>query len=378
MSYVKLILWGGVFFCVYFCAGGAGGDELIGSNLLKEAGLQSAWQIQLPLKPSEQIERLDVFEGYLYVLTDRNFFFCIERNTGTVRDLLQIAVAGLPVLPPIHFEKKSVFLVGQELKIFDPAIGRITQTMKLSQLSGSYGGIARNSGFIYICGSDNRLYAFSAEKGKEDVCLFMATAANDSPIHSVLATNTMAMVWFGTTAGNIVAMESTNPRKIWQFDLSGDMVAPLVLDAGFIYAAGLDSKVYKIDSVKGTLAWEMPFLAGDAIRDPLTLGKTCVYVYAANTGLYAVDKQTGKAVWNLPRGYAVLSEKDTRSYIYVRPGVLTLMDNSTGKENLSINIAGVDRFAVNLTDSVLYLADKKGRVMATEPIPENKSGAAKP
>ena len=376
MSYVKLILCGGVFFCVYFCAGEAGGDELVTPSLLSQAGLQSVWQIQLPVKPSEQVERVDVFEDYLYVLTDRNFFFCIERHTGAVRALLQIAVAGLPVLPPIHFEKKSVFLVGQELKIFDPAIGRITQTMKLSQLSGSYGGIARNSGFIYICGSDNRLYAFSVEKGKEEVCLFMATAANDSPIHSVLATDTM--VWFGTTAGNIVAIESTNPRKIWQFDLSGDMVAPLVLDAGFIYAAGLDSKVYKIDSVKGTLAWEMPFLAGDAIRDPLTLGKTCVYVYAANTGLYAVDKQTGKAVWNLPRGYAVLSEKDSQSYVYVQPGILTLMDGATGKENLSINIAGVDRFAVNMTDSVLYLADKKGRVMATEPIPENKSGAAKP
>ncbi len=377
MSYVKLILWGGVFFCVYFCAGGAGGDELVTPSLLSQAGLRSVWQIQLPVKPSEQVERVDVFEDYVYVLTDRNFFFCIERHTGAVRALLQIAVAGLPVLPPIHFEKKSVFLVGQELKIFEPAIGRITQTMKLSQLSGSYGGIARNSGFIYICGSDNRLYAFSAEKGKEEVCLFMATAANDSPIHSVLATETM--VWFGTTAGNIVAIESTNPRKIWQFDLSGDMVAPLVLDAGFIYAAGLDTKVYKIDSVKGILAWETPFFAGGAIREPLIVGKKCIYVYTANTGLHAVDKETKKEVWPaLVNGRAVLAEKDSLTYVYVKPGILTLMDGATGKENLSINIAGVDRFAVNLTDSVLYLADKKGRVMAAEPIPESKPSAAKP
>jgi outer membrane protein assembly factor BamB len=174
-------------------------------------------------------------------------------------------------------------------------------------------------------------------------------------------------------------MEPTSPRKIWQFNLSGKMTAPLVLDAGSIYAAGLDTKLYKLNSMTGKPVWENPFLAGDAIRDPVILGKTCVYIYTVNTGLHAVDKQTGKAVWNLPRGRSVLSEQGDQSYVYVQPGVLAQMDNSSGKEKLSVNMAGVDRYAVNATaDSVLYLADKKGRVMAAEPIPEDKPGTAKP
>jgi outer membrane protein assembly factor BamB len=375
MSGVKSgLVWSVIIFFLGLGLAGAGNDDLVRPDLLSQAGLQSAWQIQLPLKPLEQVERLNVFGDYLYVLTDRNFFFCIDRNTGAVHTLLQIATAGLPVLPPLYFEKNSAFLVGQELKIFNPVTGQITRTMKLSQMDGSRGGIAQNSTFLYICGSDNRLYAFTADEG---ISAFTVTADNDSAIYSVLATD--EMVWFGTVAGNIVAISPASPQKIWQRNLSGKMTVPLILDGGFIYAAGLDTKLYKFDATRGTPVWEIPFLAGGPIRDPLILGKTCVYVYTVNTGLHAVDKQTEKEVWPpLSQGCAVLAEKGNLAYVYVQPGILSVMDNAAGKEVLSVNIAGVDRYAMNMTDSKVYLADKKGRVLAAAPVTEGKSNPPKP
>jgi hypothetical protein len=379
MSGVKSgLVWSVIIFFLGLGLAGAGNDNLVRPELLNQAGLQSAWQIQLPLKPLEQVERLNVFGDYLYVLTDQNFFFCIKRGDGSVQVLpssQKIANPGLPVLPPLHFEKNSAFLVGQELKIFNPVSGQITRTMKLSQMDGSRGGIAQNSMFFYICGSDNRLYAFTADEG---ISVFSVTADNDSAIHSVLATD--KMVWFGTVAGNIVAIAPASPQKIWQFNLSGKMAVPPVLDGGFIYAAGLDTKLYKLDATRGTPVWETPFLAGGPIRDPLILGKTCVYVYTASTGLYAVNKETKKEAWPaaLAQGRAVLAEKDNLAYVYMQPGILSVMDNAAGKEVLSVNIAGVDRFAVNMTDSSIYLADKKGRVLAAAPIAEGKSNPPKP
>jgi hypothetical protein len=350
-----------------------GYDVLVSESLLNQAGMQSSWQIQLPLKPAEQIDRLYVVDGYLYVLTNQNFFFCIERASGSIRCLLSIADPGLPVLRPIPFDKKSVFLVGQELKEFDPLTGRITRTIKL-QLSGSYGSIAQNKDYFYVCGSDNRLYSFSV---KEGTMLSMVTADNDSPIHSVIASD--KIVWFATTAGNIVAMDSWKNQKYWQFNLSGKMKTPLVLQDEFIYAAGLDTKVYKLNARTGNLAWKEPFITGGPVREPLVLGRTCVYVFNEDTGLYAVNKQTGKAVWNLPRGYSVVADLGDQSYVYVQPGLLSLMDNLSGKEKLAVDIAGVERYAVNTTDSVLYLADKTGRVMAAGQIPKkNLGGLAKP
>lgn len=350
-----------------------GKDALVATELLNQAELESVWQVQLPINAGEKLENLYVFEGYLYAMTSRNFFFCIDRSTGSVRSMMQMAMPGLPIQPPIHFENKSVFLIGQELKFFNPVTGVIERVVRLKQLSGNYGGIARNSKNVYVCGADSRLYVFNAEKG---VMTFMASADNDSVIYSVIASDTTA--WFGTKAGNIIAMKANSAEKIWQYNLTGPMIVPLKIDGEFIYAAGLDTKMVKIRSDNGQEAWKKPFFVGDKVENPLMIGKTCVYVYAAGSGLYAVDKETGIAVWNLPKGYAVLAEKDSLAYVYVKPGVLTLMNNLSGKETLSVNIAGVDRYAVNTADSVLCLADKNGRVMAAKYVTGDKAVQVNP
>lgn len=357
-------MWGskcGIVFVILATSGSlaAGRDALVAAELLNQAGLKSVWQVQLPINAGEKLENLYVFEGYLYAMTSRNFFFCIDRSTGSVRSMMQMATPGLPIRPPIHFENKSVFLIGQELKFFNPVTGVIERVVRLKQLSGNYGGIARNSKNVYVCGADSRLYVFNAEKG---VMTFMASADNDSVIYSVIASDTTA--WFGTRAGNIIAMRADSAERIWQYNLTGSMVVPPAMDGEFIYAAGLDTKMVKIRSDDGQEAWKNPFFVGDKVEKPLTIGKTCVYVYAAGSGLYAVNKDSGIAAWNLPKGYAVLAENQSLAYVYVKPGVLMVMDNALGKEQVSINIAAISLFACNMTDSSLYLANSEGQIQA--------------
>lgn len=339
------------------CAGQK--DNLVAASLLNQAQLESAWQIQLPLNNREKLKELHVFEDYLYALTDRNFFFCIDRKTGDVRSMMQIAVPELPIQPPLHFENKSVFLVGQQLKVFNPQTGVIERSVHLQHLGSNHGGITRNAENIYVCGSDKRLYVFNAEKG---VLSFMASADNDSVIFSVFASD--ETVWFGTRAGNIIAMEANAAKKIWQYNLTGQMVTPLVMDGEFIYAAGLDTKVVKLHADNGKEAWAKPFFAGGKIEEPLILGKTCIYVFTAASGLYAVDKKTGQSVWNAPEGFAVLAENGPLAYIYAKPGVMIVMDNNSGKEQVSVNVAGVSHFAINATDSSIYFAKDDGRIQA--------------
>jgi hypothetical protein len=366
------VLCGGFFFC-FNPAVVLGADVLVPDATLRQAGLQSSWQIELPLKPTEQIESLYVVDQYLYILTDRNFFFCIERDSGSVRSLLQLAGPGLPVLRPIQYEKKSVFLIGQEVKVFEPLTGRVSSAMTLTQMSGGYGCIARNKDCIYVCGSDNRLYVFAAQDGTR---LKMVTADNDAPIDTVIASENT--VWFGTTVGNIVAMDALKHQKLWQYNLTGKMATPLLLQDNSIYAAGLDAKVYKLDAKTGSLEWKEPFITGGRVQEPVVLGKTCVYVFTERTGLSAVNKNSGKAVWNVPQGRAVLAELGDQVYVYNRPTELAVIDNLSGKKTISVNIAGVEKVAVNTTDSVLYLADKAGRIMAAKQFDKKNITTAKP
>lgn len=361
-----------VVLCVLFAAGGLvqGQDSasLVSESLIQQAGLKKQWQIRLPIKTKpkkdrakEKVDRLFVFDQYLLVLTSQNYLFCRNRMDGSYRFEMQIADKGLPVIDPLYIDKRVLFLVGSQLKILDPVSGMIVRTVNLDEVGENRNAcIAKNDKFVYIAGVDRRVHAFKLQEDGDYVQLFTATADNDSVITSILAADTR--VYFATLAGNIVAMEPDKPARIWQYNASGAITAPLVLEGDSLYAGGQDTKLYKISTETGTLQWDTPFFAGDKILDAPEIGKTIVYLNTGINGVYGISRQTGKEVWNVPQGAAVLSESEDRAYVYARPGVLVVMNNTTGKEAYSLNFAGVTRYAADLKDAVLYVADAGGRV----------------
>ena len=348
-----------VFLCIA-CPGLAepAPAPLVSSDLLSKAGLQTQWQITLPVKEKETVDRLFVFDKYLCVLTDKNYFFCIDRDKGLVQFGLALSVSGLPICRPCFYENNFYFLVGNQLLIIDPAARAVIKKKNFDTIGSGYGcGMAKNSQYLYLAGANNRLYAILLD---DDILRFTATADNNSPINSVLATDNIII--FGTDRGNVVAMETDQAVKVWQYDLSGPLSAALVMDENFVYAAGLDTKCCKLNAFTGLPAWPAPFYAGEPLKTAPVIGKTVVYLPAGGNGLYALDKQAGKELWNLPRGIAALCESKTNSYVLSAPGILSIMDNTEGKELMSLNFSRVSRWAVNMTDSRIYVADERGAI----------------
>jgi len=148
------------------------------------------------------------------------------------------------------------------------------------------------------------------------------------------------------------------------YNFASKLTAKIVLDENYVYAVGLDAKLYKISIDTGTLAWNLPFHAGASMLDPVIVGKNIVYVYNDLNGLYAVSKDDGQAVWNIPTGQCVLCESENKAFVYAKPGLLKAMDNKTGKELYSVNFSEVKRYAENMTDATLYVADTDGRLMS--------------
>lgn len=337
--------------------------SLVCGALSDQAGLRQAWQIRLPIQSEtgERVDRLFVFDPYLLVLTSQNYLFCRDRLDGSYRFEMPIAEKGLPVTDPLYLENRILFLIGSQLKILDPASGMIVKKKDLTEVGESRNaGFAKNDRFVYVAGVDRRVWAFQIQEDGDYVRLFSATADNDSAITSIRATN--ERVYFATLEGNVVSMEADQPRKIWQYNASGSITAPLLLDKEALYAGGQDTKLYKISASKGTLLWDEPFFAGDKIFNAFCLGKTLLYLNAGINGLYGISQDSGREIWNVANGESVICESGDRAYVYARPGVLVVMNNKTGKEALSLNFAGVTKYGVNLQDNRLYVADEQGRV----------------
>jgi outer membrane protein assembly factor BamB len=332
---------------------------LVSPELIQEAGWTSNWQLHLPLKQHEQIDRMAVLGPDLFLMTNSNVMFCIDRETGRTRFTKQFSTSRLPVQKPFYYGNQYWFMVGSEMLVFDPAAGDFVIKEKIDRLgSGARCGLARNEKFIYVSGSDNRLHAINVDGFWQQ---FTATADNDSAIVSVVATD--EIVVFATQAGNVVGMNPDKPEKRWQFDATGEIKGQLVFDADDIYVGSFDTKLYKL-SLNGKLLWKSPFHSGAPIRDSFVVGRDVIYLYNELNGLYGISKQTGKAVWRVPSGRAMICETPDKGFVFVASGIVKVMDNRTGKERVSVNFSGVQQYAMNTTDSTMYVADHQGRLMS--------------
>ncbi len=349
------------------CAGSlAGADrqtatptsDLIGPALIDRAGWSMDWQIQLPLRAGETVDRMMVFDAYLYVLTDTNVLFCVDRGAGGMRFVTRLGSPRLPVCDPVYRDDRLWFMVGSEMVVVDPWAGSIAQRHRFAYIGHTYDcAVSMNDDHIYITGTDHRLHAFSREGYWR---AFTASADDDAAIVSLSAMQDRVL--FATRSGDVVAIAPNRPIKQWQFSATGPFEADIVISDGMAYLGSHDAKLYKLDIDTGRLAWASPFHAGDRIREPVVLGRRLVYLPAGSMGVYGIDKETGREIWNVRQGVGVLTETATHSFVFSRPGLLNVMDNTTGRKAYSVNFNRVTRFTAMMDEPKLYVADKSGRV----------------
>lgn len=334
-------------------------SPLISPALIEQADLTYHWQMNLPVRKGESVADLNVFGPYLCIQTDTNAMFCLDRKKGKLLFTEQLATPEIPVYKPLYYDEKFWFVIGSEMVVLDPYAGYVTEKTSLSQIGNiSRYGFSRNTDRLYLAGSDRRLHVIHTDGYWPQ---FTATADNDSEITTVVATD--EIVIFGTHAGNVVGMNPVKAEKKWQFDVTGEIRTSLVLDEQAVFVGSMDSKLYKLDVEKGMLMWKSPFHSGAPINNCFTVGKDLVYLSSTLNGLYGVSKETGKAVWRVTGGQGMICEADSKAFIFASPGILKCMDNTTGEELYSLNVADVSKYASNTADAEMYLADKQGRLM---------------
>jgi outer membrane protein assembly factor BamB len=336
---------------------------MISPSLLEHAGLKTVWEQTLPLKKGEKFLTVTLLGDRLYLRSDQNYMWSLDRVKGDVAFSRSIATPGIPVLGLVAYENSLVSIIGNLLVELDIGTGK---ELRASNLELSIvAPPVRNSQFFYVAAADRRLHVFRAN---DLVRAFPVTADDDSLITTVLVDE--SLVAFGTNAGDLLGMAPDAPTKLWQFKAPEAVAGSILHDGNSFYFASTDTNVYRVDVTEGagaTLAWKYQT---EAILDRSPrLTKGFVYQYALGRGLTAIAKQTGKAAWALPEGVDLLAEAGNKAYVLSKNRTLTVMDNAAGTKLYSVNFAPVTDHADNTTDGRIYLMDETGRVTCLEPIP---------
>jgi outer membrane protein assembly factor BamB len=353
----------GLSFLIFCAAAGSAGVEgdlqrLISPEVLKQAELEIVWENKLPIKTGESLEQLFILGNRIYGLSNQNFIVSLNREKGNVIFSRSIAEARLPVVG-LGFYKDELFsAAGNRLVEISSDSGAERSAKRLE--FGATCPAARNKSYFYIAGVDRRIHTLRAE---DKVQVFEAAAENDSTITSIVADENSVI--FATDAGNVISITPDRPKRLWQFEAAGGIAWPIVKDSESVFAASGDTNVYRLNARTGKLVWK--YQTGAMLENGPRVTERIVYQYVRNEGLSAIDKESGGLLWRLADGVDLLAEADGKAYVITKAWTLVVMDNKKAKQQYSVNLAGVSKYAANVADSKIYIADKEGRIACLKP-----------
>lgn len=338
-------------------------EHLVSPGLLEQAGLKILWEQKLPLEKGESLVRLLILDDRIYAVTSKHYVVSLNRENGN-------RVFARPFLPDSMpkdglqlCNNKLVSVAGSRIIAIDSTSG--AERRLIDTQFGIVGPVAGNSEYFYISGVDRRLHVFSVE---DRIQVFEAAADNDSMITSVLADEDFAV--FGTDKGNVVSIASgRRPVRLWQFNAAGPIVGQITRDGRSLFFACGDTNIYRIDMVgepEGVLLIWKYQMDGILDKEP-RVTKNAVYQYVPAKGVTAVDKG-GSFLWSVPGGLDLLAESKGRAYVITENGKMVVMDNTNAKKLNSVSVTGVFKYAFNVKDSKIYLADKSGLLACLQPI----------
>ena len=195
------------------------------------------------------------------------------------------------------------------------------------------------------------------------VKMFEVGAPDDSAITSVVAEEEFAI--FTTDSGRCISFAANAPKYLWQFNAEGGIAGPVVKNGESVFFASKDTYVYRLEAATGKFIWKCPM--GERLQKGPDAAAKCVYQYSRDKGLAAIDRASGKILWRLPEAVALIAEAGDKAYLASGVDGIMVMDNTkTGKQS-GISIPGVSKYAVNVIDSKIYIADDMGRIACLKP-----------
>jgi len=143
------------------------------------------------------------------------------------------------------------------------------------------------------------------------------------------------LVFFGTFAGNLRALDADTGLEVWKLDLGAPIRHSPAYTAGQLFAATMGGKVVAVEAKTGKEAWTFQALKrGGFVASP-AIYSGCVFIGDRAGDLYALDCAKGTVKWRTGLGAMIQQTaalKDGLLAVAAEDLVPRLFDAATGKE----------------------------------------------
>lgn len=328
----------------------------IAVEMLRKAGLQARWVGSVPLERDGVVSRIFYRGGRLFALTDTNTLFALDAKSGLIQ---WSAVVGSPHIicsPENFFEENLLYMVGNTFVQIRLADGKITQQMNVHfPVSTS---AARTKDRIFLGGYDKKFYCLRASDG---ITLWQ-TLCPAEPTGTVTVSGDK--VYFVCKDYTLYISKTDERSLVWKVPTAGDVPGVAVAE-DLCYLPSADTALYCIAPESQKLVWK--HLTGGSLVEPPVLTAGAIYQPLKHAALLCLNRNDGSPRWQLADGHNLLAENGTLSYVFTLDRELAIMNNLTGKRELSFYLPSLQLFASNTEDPSIFLAGREGTILVLMP-----------
>ena len=217
----------------------------------------------------------------------------------------------------------------------------------------------------------------------------------------VIATPTVAngTVYFGSTDGNVYAVDGESGRQRWAFATEARVASSPAVADGLVYVESYDGALYALDARSGKQAWKFATAGerrfagkylhghlprGETMPDPFDLylsspavWRGAVYFGSGDGNVYALDAKSGRPKWTFRTGNVVHASPAIANgtlFIGSWDSWFYALDATTGKEKWRFktgedtvisNQVGIQSSAA-VMDGVVFFGCRDGHLYAVD------------
>lgn len=189
--------------------------------------------------------------------------------------------------------------------------------------------------------------------------------------------NDQATVYFGSTDGNLYALNADNGKLKWKFRTTGAIRSTPCIYDGIVYVGSWDQYIYAVDQKSGELVWKYKTKADaenhllEGIQASVVAENGLVFLGSRDGFFYALDAKKGNLQWQYSTYPSWIASTSVVNHGTVFFGTsdshqLIALDAASGKEKFNIKTKGYNFSSSTIVGNQLFFGDFTGNVYAAD------------
>lgn len=331
--------------------------DRFGDALGKEKAEKEAKDLVEELKLREiegKIEKIQVPEITLYVMTDRSVLHAIDAETGRTRWTKVVGNRDHFSERPGVSENFVAVLNGSDLYLLKRDTGEMAWTRRIQGVASAGPALTEQYVIVPTFTGDVELYDIEETRTLPEIY-----RSNGRVLMQPTVTP-LSVLW-PTDRGFLYVARTTQKGLRYRMEARKAIVSRATYASpSRVLAASIDGYVYCLHETSGDEYWR--FSAGEAISNsPVPIGDS-LYVVTDKGSMFCLNIETGQEKWSVPQVQRLLAASKDRLYCLSKTGQLAILDAKTGSRTAVMQTNAADFFYANGQTDRIFLGTATGLI----------------